>query len=259
MKTMQSKIMQQFGVVVALLALPLPVAKAAIIRIRATNPLKTAVWAGLGLLFLTAIDSRADVFTFDNTTSSWFDPGEFTPTNNGGSLYTITNGFLWNWGVVPTGNMIAGVTGIQQVAPGNWSGATWTAPQGQIITSVAIYGGNYLGPAGNMGYGVFGGATTADTEYYRGQGSVGPHNGISFYADLITVNIPANNNVAVLQLRSFWNQSATVTEEFSTYPAANNACGYMTAVTITTETVPEPATMGLLALGGLFVLMRRKR
>ena len=74
----------------------------------------------------------------------------------------------------------------------------------------------------------------------------------------ITRNVCQNTSVdAFAQILPDANGEIVVT--FASAADSDSDYGYMNAMTIETVAVPEPATMGLLSLGGLAVLRRRRK
>jgi hypothetical protein len=112
---------------------------------------------------------------------------------------------------------------------GEWAGAQWTAPAGEVVTGVKISG--YCGHNGsNMGYGVLGGKNSPTQTVYYSHHEAGFYN----YAN-VSVAIPETEQVGMLQFRPYWNLEAAITGAGTDYPSYS---GTMTSIMISTTELP---------------------
>jgi hypothetical protein len=203
----------------------------------------------LMLFLLSAIPSvaLATIYTFDSANANWYEPGELTKVEANVRLISdpIADNEIqgvWNTALATYGNFYAG----------DWAGASWTAPAGEIVTRVQMSGWYRAdGDLSRMGYGLLGGKGSPDTEYVKAQGGQSSWVGYSWSQDL---PISSADQVDNLQIRTWWHQGG---DPSAVGPSTDGYFAYIDTLTITTTAVPEPATIGLLTLGGL--LLRRRK
>jgi hypothetical protein len=184
---------------------------------------------GIGLLLLVAMVSwaQAGTYTFDAGVADWY-AGGFTAVQGGTSLVTL---MMADGADVRNQIYVDGYTsGFFGIDPGEWAGAEWTAPAGEVVTGVTI--GGYCGhDSSNMGYGVLGGTQTATETIYLS------HHEAGFYTySNVTVSILPIDQVKKLQFRPYWNLEGGVTGAGTNYPSYS---GRMTSITITTAAAPK--------------------
>jgi len=190
-------------------------------------------------LVLGAGASQAAVFTY-NSSTNWYT--DWTATGVSGWLEVRTSDTSQI--KVQNGNSNTAV-------PGNhWAGAQWTAPAGQTITQVDLTYWGVINAAGAATLTVYAGTTAATaTEVFVNTASLagaGSSTSLTFsptsqYTYLAVRNWDGRGvNFGAEQAPPGWWQSD------------------LTAATITTSPIPEPVSLSLLALGGCWLLRRRR-
>lgn len=196
---------------------------------------------------VTASLSSATTYVFDSSDSNWYEAGELTRVS--GTLRMITNAgndgvtVGWNEAINPSGG---------QFFAGDYAGVLWTAPVGEVVTNVQV-SGFYRADGGlsQTGYGLYAGSGSAATEYVKGQGGSPVWVGYSWSAD---VAIAESAAVDTVEVRAWWHQGGS--------PATVGTIGggyFANIGSITITTVPEPATMALLVMGGMMGLRRVRK
>ncbi len=210
------------------------------------------------------------VYSFDATRADWYSGANAMTvvepayawvfhgaTTNGGWTTTITNEIHHR--LLRTGGTADLGSSGQGAVP---SGADWVAPAGEIITKVELMG-YFRSDQGTVRYQVRGGATTStDTVYALGNEVINKYGFARAYGGywgtgggLEVVDIDFADGVTMIQLNPYVLTGGVENVVFPLWDMNYKAA--ITGVDITTEPVPEPATMALLGLGGL--LLRRRK
>lgn len=179
--------------------------------------------------------SQAAVITY-NSTTNWYT--DWTATGLPGWLVVNTS----NTGEIQVYN-----TNANTSVPGNhWAGAQWTAPAGQIITHVDLSYWGVINTEGAATLTVYAGTTaaTATEVFVNAAPLVGQGSSTS-------LTFSPTSQYTFLQVRNWDGRDKNYS--IATYPWWQSN---LTAATITT--IPEPVSLSLLALGGCWLLRRRR-
>lgn len=202
----------------------------------------------IGCLLASAGLAPGSIYVFSNDVN-WYTQGMTAAA--GGNLATdtsVTNALqatdARGWGY-PT------------ITAGSWAGANWIAPAGEVVTQVMVSGYHMLSDVDNpeRGYAVYGGTAAgqaSDQQLFAGSANSQVNSSTWQYSGT-TVNLLPTEGITQLQFRALTMlQDTLVAHGYAGY------FGTMNAITITTETVPEPATCLFLLVSGLGVLTRRR-
>lgn len=188
-------------------------------------------------LVLGAGASQAAVFSY-NSGTNWYT--DWTATGEAGWLVVNTS---------DTSQIQVYNTNGNTSVPGNhWAGAQWTAPAGQIITHVDLGYWGVINAEGAATLTVYAGTTaaTATEVFVNAATLVGQGSSTS-------LTFSPTSQYAFLQVRNW--DGRGVNYSIATYPWWQSD---LTAATITTSPIPEPVGLSLLALGGCWLLRRRR-
>ncbi|MFA5205495.1 MAG: PEP-CTERM sorting domain-containing protein [Lentisphaeria bacterium] len=183
--------------------------------------------------------SQAAIFTYDSSVSNWYT--SWTATGISGWLVVRTNES--NQIQVQNASSNTSVPGT------HWAGAQWTAPVGQFITQVDLTYWGMINAQGAATLTVYAGTSAATaTEVFFNKESLNAAFGSTSLA------FSPTSQYTFLQVRNWDGRGG------SDFGAQQAPPGWwqsdLTAATITT--IPEPAALSLLALGGLCLLRRRR-
>lgn len=188
---------------------------------------------------LAATVSQAAVFTYDSSVGNWY--SNWTATDPG-------VGYIPSLDPTYTDRLRITGVGVSQIPGTAWSGAQWTIPSlpaGEYITSVTLTYSGVINGYGAPNLTVYAGTTpTALSKVFTNTVSLGG-GGTS-----ATIPLSYANQYTTLMVR---NWDADGTSGYALSPAWNS-----TVSSISITTIPEPAALSLLALGGCCLLRRRR-
>ena len=190
--------------------------------------------AGLG----TGI-SHAAVFTYDSSVGNWYT--SWTATTAGVGSIPLMD-------LTYTDRLRITGVGVSDIPGTAWSGAQWTIPAlpaGEYITSVTLTYSGVINGGGAPNLTVYAGTTsTALSKVFTNTASL-VNSGTS-----ATVPLSYASHYTTLLVRN-WDGNGTDGRALS-------GDWNSTVSSITITTIPEPAALSLLALGGLVLFRRRQ-
>jgi len=217
--------------------------------------MKKQMWmVMIGMVLSVSWAGATTTYIYDGTVSNWYGAGSFTAA---GSAPTKLNTKADYYGVNYENEIyVCGANdGVNWLGQDDWAGAEWTAPAGEVITEVII-SGYYRSETHVEGVGVFGGKTSAgETQYYASN----DWSNVQVIYGPVIVSIPEADQVTKLQLRALWQMYGGTGFCYGNpqnLPDQGNYNGQITAVQITT--VPEPISLAVLGLGGMWIMRKRK-
>jgi hypothetical protein len=191
--------------------------------------------------------TAAMTYTFDSSRADWYSGANAMTAAHG-----VANGLITYTSAPGATNKIyvdCNFAGIQAIDAGDWAGATWSAPAGQVVTKVTISG--YFG---HDNAGMFYGVQDFHDGTYTGYPILANPATFAIYTN-VAATISVGDQVNNLRLIPYFNGTgAGVTGAGTDYPQYR---GEFTTVVI--ETIPEPASFVLLGLLGAGVMSRRRR
>jgi len=207
----------------------------------------------LGLIVLVCHPASAAVIAYDSTGLDWYVNGMTASRYVGLSAAQLNPYIIFT---PPTNSILAngygGTTYYPFPAAGSYGGATWEAPEGEVVIQIDIFGSFYSETANQSDFvaAIYDGSSGSTMNLLS--------SGLNFTYDNITkrasynwiITIDPNDGISELQFDA-WRaiSGATVIQ------ADGNAGGYsgtIDGIQIVTVPIPEPSTMCLLASVGIF-------
>ena len=201
----------------------------------------------VGVMLLVAVffstPTTAAVYTYDSDVANWFTgsgnlPGWTTREYDGVFLQvdTLTTNAL----------RVTNVNTVWTILPGNYSGGIWVAPENEIITSVQITFTGLYSDVGAPNIYLYAGVDDVSTMAWEAD----PLGDVRLVPQTRAIDL-SDYEYNQIFLRNWYNGSS-VNKTLQTGWAS-------TAHTVVITTIPEPATMSMLGLGGLALLRRKRR
>lgn len=211
----------------------------------------------LGLIVLVCHPASAAMITYDSTVSDWYANG-MTASRYIGLTAAQLNTYITF--TPPTNSILANGLGGTDYFPfpaaGSYGGATWEAPAGEAVVQISIFGSfrSETSDQSDFVAAVYGGSNESAMNLL----STGPGFGFTYNNDTKrasyswTITIDPNDGISELQFDAWRAVSGTTQIQ-----AGNDTGGYsgsIDGIQIVTAPIPEPSTMCLLALVGIFVI-----